>query len=74
MFGCLGNLKSEGNGVRDYNLEALPVDVIEDGDFEEDLCESLDLGDQDDESVDQRAERFIARFYQEMRMQRMEYL
>lgn len=54
--------------------EALPVPAIEDGVvvLAEDLFEPLDSGEEDDESVDQRAERFIERFYQEMKMQRQE--
>ena len=56
-----------------HQLEALPVPATEDATniIAEDLFEAFDCGDEY-ESVDQRAEKFIERFYQQMRMQRQE--
>ena len=62
---CLGSLRAE-KGDADYRLESLPAIA---GQF----LEPFDSGDEED-SVDQRAERFIRRFYEEMRMQRQESL
>ncbi|KAF5751913.1 hypothetical protein HS088_TW02G00932 [Tripterygium wilfordii] len=62
---CLGGLKDEGEAV-DWrlSLEALPAAIA-------DICsETLDLWEEDQDSVDRRAERFIERFYQDMRLQR----
>ncbi|XP_042507929.1 uncharacterized protein LOC122084013 [Macadamia integrifolia] len=58
----------EGDGENDFALEAPPI--ISDGTAEE-LPEPLDW-DGEDDSVDQRAEMFIQRFYEEMRMQMQE--
>ncbi|XP_028777287.1 uncharacterized protein LOC114733978 [Neltuma alba] len=71
---CLGDFGAEvkgfNGGFAENQLEeALSVPAITDG--EEDLREPLDSEDAD-ESVDLRAERFIERFYQEMKMQRQE--
>ncbi|KAF5179696.1 hypothetical protein FRX31_030722 [Thalictrum thalictroides] len=74
---CWGSLKVEGGEFEDeeegvhYALEALPS--IEDGDvtvkaLSPELCDSSN----EDYSVDQRAEMFIQRFYEEMRIQRQE--
>ena len=76
---CLGNFRADGGDRGDYplQLEALPIvdeDVKVKGGA---LLEPLDWGndeeeeeDDDDDSIDLRAERFIERFYEEMRMQR----
>ncbi|KAI9077396.1 hypothetical protein K1719_040599 [Acacia pycnantha] len=74
LFRCLGDFRAEVKGfnggfVENQLEEALSVPAI--GVGEEDLCEPLDSEDED-ESVDQRAERFIERFYQEMMMQSQE--
>ncbi|KAJ9708212.1 hypothetical protein PVL29_000328 [Vitis rotundifolia] len=64
---CLGSFRADpGDG--DYALEALPA--VEDAN-EGESWGPLDWGDEED-SVDQRAERFIERFYEEMRMQRQD--
>ncbi|PNY17351.1 cysteinyl-tRNA synthetase-like protein, partial [Trifolium pratense] len=57
-----GLTEKEGgdSGVGEWQLEALPVAVIED----EDVIEN-----EEGESVDEKAEKFIQKFYQEMRMQ-----
>ncbi|XP_059434819.1 uncharacterized protein LOC132167807 [Corylus avellana] len=65
---CLGSLGAE-KGNADYRLESLPALPAIAGQF----LEPFDSGDEED-SVDQRAERFIRRFYEEMRMQRQESL
>ncbi|XP_057424969.1 uncharacterized protein LOC130718404 [Lotus japonicus] len=76
LYCCLGSLKTEergSSGCGECKLEALPPPAteIEDANEAEDL---FDSGDDADEygSVDEKAERFIERFYQEMRMQRQE--
>ena len=73
---CLGCFRAEVGGFNggfggNQLEEALQVPAIGDGEEEEDVFEPLDLWDED-ESVDQRAERFIERFYQQMKMQRQE--
>ncbi|GAU14807.1 hypothetical protein TSUD_50190 [Trifolium subterraneum] len=73
LYWCLGDLKVEGDdsgGIREWQLEALPMAVIENEDaiVTEDLFDSGVEG----ESVDEKAEKFIQKFYQEMRMQRQE--
>ncbi|GFZ00296.1 hypothetical protein Acr_13g0016950 [Actinidia rufa] len=71
MCKCLGRLRDERGGYGDYPiLEALPV--IEDDVVARDLSEISDSGFEDD-SVDERAERFIERFYEEMRIQRQSH-
>ncbi|OIW12925.1 hypothetical protein TanjilG_15845 [Lupinus angustifolius] len=63
LYWCLGNLNAE----EEYSTrEAITVAPVEDG-----LLESWDEAS---ESVDERAEKFIERFYMEMRMQRRESL
>ncbi|KAK7343412.1 hypothetical protein VNO77_12129 [Canavalia gladiata] len=64
LYWCLGNLKVQGSEA----LPALAIE-IEDGVVADDLFGS---GDDESESIDEKAERFIQRFYQEMRMQRQE--
>ncbi|KAF9587064.1 hypothetical protein IFM89_039750 [Coptis chinensis] len=59
----------EGESEVHYALEALPN--VEDGGEKELSSESFDRRDEDF-SVDQRAEKFIQRFYEEMRIQRQE--
>lgn len=64
---CLGSFRADpGDG--DYALEVLPA--VEDANAGESWG-PLDWGDEED-TVDQRAERFIERFYEEMRMQRQD--
>lgn len=69
---CLGHLKLEGAGTGsdtwECQVEAQPMRPIEieDATVAEDL---FDSGDELGESVDEKAERFINRFYHEMRMQ-----
>ena len=65
---CLGSFRTDHRGDGTYALEALPA-VGDAGAVES--WEPLDWGDEED-SVDQRAERFIERFYEEMRMQRQD--
>lgn len=68
---CLGGLKADQGGEGRYRLSmdsTLPVATISTGDF----LEPLDYLVDEEDSVDQRAERFIERFYQDMRMQRQE--
>jgi thioredoxin-like negative regulator of GroEL len=57
-------------GDADYRLQSLPA--IEDA-IAGQFLEPFDSGHEED-SVDQRAERFIRRFYEEMRMERQESL
>ncbi|KAK9277512.1 hypothetical protein L1049_007056 [Liquidambar formosana] len=66
---CLGSLRGDG-GDGDYPLEALQP-ATEDAVVGE-LLELSDSGVDGEDSVDQRAERFIERFYEEMKMQRQE--
>lgn len=65
---CLGSFRTDRREDAAYALDALPA--VEDGGAVE-PWEALDWDDEED-SVDQRAERFIERFYQEMRMQRQD--
>ncbi|KAF9677363.1 hypothetical protein SADUNF_Sadunf08G0099900 [Salix dunnii] len=67
---CLGGLKAGGGGILEYRLsmDTLPA-IIANGE----CLDPSDLVDEED-SVDQRAERFIERFYQEMRLQRQELI
>lgn len=65
---CLGSFRTDRREDVAYALDALPA--AEDGGAVE-SWEALDWDDEED-SVDQRAERFIERFYQEMRMQRQD--
>ncbi|KAB1205546.1 hypothetical protein CJ030_MR7G023686 [Morella rubra] len=58
---------SAGGGDSDYTLGALPAFPA----TAEQFMEPLGSGDEED-SVDQRAERFIQRFYEQMKMQRQE--
>jgi hypothetical protein len=67
---CLGSLSAEG-GDADCIVEALPALPAFENTIAGQFLEPLDPGDEED-SVDQRAERFIQRFYEEMRMQRQE--
>ncbi|XP_043703177.1 uncharacterized protein LOC122653269 [Telopea speciosissima] len=72
LCSCSGGLRVDGeyeeNGQKDFALESPPV--IADGTAKE-LPEPLD-SDEEDDSVDQKAELFIQRFYEEMRMQSQE--
>lgn len=69
---CSGNSSSEGDeeegGERDI-LEA-PVDFDEMG--KEPDSRGLSEEEEEADSVDRRAEKFIEKFYEEMRMQRQE--
>ncbi|KAJ9140759.1 hypothetical protein P3X46_031367 [Hevea brasiliensis] len=65
----LGGMKAEEGEVVDF---ALPLQTLPAATIPEEYLQPLDLGYDQEESVDQRAERFIERFYQEMRMQRQE--
>ncbi|KAI9169403.1 hypothetical protein LWI28_011882 [Acer negundo] len=73
---CFGGLKSgrRRGGKKEYSLamERYMHNGVAVG--EQGALEPLDLNqdDDDDDSVDQRAERFIEWFYQEMRLQRRE--
>jgi hypothetical protein len=69
LCSCLGSLRAE-KGDADYRLQSLPA--IEDA-IAGQFLEPFDSGHEED-SVDQRAERFIRRFYEEMRMERQESL
>ncbi|KAG5240412.1 cotton fiber protein [Salix suchowensis] len=65
-----GHEKPGGGGILEYRLsmDSLPATIANGG-----CSEPSDLTDEED-SVDQRAERFIERFYQEMRLQRQELI
>lgn len=64
---CLGRFRDA-----DCTLEALPASpAFEDTIAARQFFEPSDPVDEED-SVDQRAERFIQRFYEEIRMQRQE--
>ncbi|KAL9401814.1 hypothetical protein Peur_005663 [Populus x canadensis] len=67
---CLGSLKAGVGEVLEYRLsmDTLPATVANG-----ECLEPSDLVDEED-SVDQRAERFIERFYQEIRLQRQELI
>ncbi|KAL0446860.1 UNVERIFIED_CONTAM: hypothetical protein Slati_1813900 [Sesamum latifolium] len=68
---CLGG---EGKKKEVYCLEMgleESLDCVEPG-FSRELASYWNEDDDDDESVDERAERFIQRFYEEMRRQRLE--
>ncbi|XP_011022325.1 PREDICTED: uncharacterized protein LOC105124140 [Populus euphratica] len=66
---CLGGLKA-GVEVLEYRLSMdTPPATIANGE----CLEPSDFIDEED-SVDQRAERFIERFYQEIRLQRQELI
>lgn len=70
---CLGGLRAQEEDA-DCTLESLPAfPVIEDRGIAAGQLILEPLGSCDDEdTVDLRAERFIRRFYEEMRMQRQE--
>ncbi|KAJ4975001.1 hypothetical protein NE237_008175 [Protea cynaroides] len=72
LCSCSGGLRVdgeyEGDGKREFALKAPPI--IAYGTAKE-LPQPLDSDDEDD-SVDERAELFIQRFYEEMGMQREE--
>ncbi|KAJ6910656.1 hypothetical protein NC652_021344 [Populus alba x Populus x berolinensis] len=67
---CLGGLKAGVGEVLEYRLsmDTLPATVANG-----ECLEPSYLVDEED-SVDQRAERFIERFYQEIRLQRQELI
>lgn len=67
MFFLCRCLRSLRDGDGDYSLQALPA--MENDRKQGALLEPLDWEDEDD-SIDLKAERFIERFYEEMRMQR----
>ena len=66
LYWCLGNLKAE----REWQLALEPFEIGDETSLAQDLfeCGSGDEG----ESVDQKAEKFIQSFYQQMRLQRQE--
>ncbi|XP_014513148.1 uncharacterized protein LOC106771664 [Vigna radiata var. radiata] len=70
LYWCLGNFKVERNGECQLALE--PFEIGEETSLAQDLFE-YGSGDEG-ESVDQKAEKFIQSFYQQMRMQRQESL
>ncbi|KAJ4959975.1 hypothetical protein NE237_019885 [Protea cynaroides] len=74
LCSCSGGLRVEGeyegDGIREFASES-PPPIIANGTAKE-LPELLGSNEEDD-SVDQKAELFIQRFYEEMRMQRQEY-
>lgn len=73
---CLGGFKVQGAEAApvhhnyppySWALETLPPAIAGE------VCrEPLDLVEDEDDSVDQRAEKFIEWFYQEMRLQRQD--
>ncbi|XP_022735190.1 uncharacterized protein LOC111288531 [Durio zibethinus] len=63
---CFGCLKAQVRGEADCRL-ALEADLAEAS-----IGGELDLEEDQEDSVDKRAERFIERFYAEMRLQRQE--
>ncbi|XP_050374461.1 uncharacterized protein LOC126791993 [Argentina anserina] len=70
---CWGSLKVlEGEDYGDFTVEALPPKTDGTGDANTLVLleQSLDWGEE--ASIDLRAERFIERFYEDMRMQRQE--
>ncbi|KAK7280458.1 hypothetical protein RJT34_25522 [Clitoria ternatea] len=76
LYSCLGNFDVE-NSTAECHVEALPnvetqrrntmVVVAEDL-----FHECSGSGDHEDETVDEKAERFIQKFYHQMRMQTQE--
>ncbi|XP_020582811.1 uncharacterized protein LOC110026270 [Phalaenopsis equestris] len=56
---------------RRAHSEVLPIDASED-EFKVQGFDETELSDEDDESVDGRADRFIEKFHEEMRIQRQE--
>ncbi|XWS68846.1 hypothetical protein CRYUN_Cryun04dG0128000 [Craigia yunnanensis] len=62
---CFGCLKAQVRGEADYRL-ALEADLPAP------IEGQLDLEEDQEDSVDERAERFIERFYAEMKLQRQE--
>lgn len=75
MYTCLGRFEDDSrvdgmvNYSMNYHLEALPVKEVADSCSEEDEEEEEE---EEEDSVDERAERFIERFYEEIRMQKKE--
>nr|XP_027099292.1 uncharacterized protein LOC113718598 [Coffea arabica] len=70
---CLGMNKAEKE-YRGFPLESKVLPAIEDT-IAKDLSEQSELSGEDDErSIDERAEKFIERFYEKMRIQRQELL
>ncbi|KAL3510758.1 hypothetical protein ACH5RR_030159 [Cinchona calisaya] len=72
---CLGMIKAEKE-YRGYPAELKNLPSIENTFARELYHETSELsGEEDDEySIDERAEKFIERFYEEMRMQKQELL
>ncbi|KAK6252675.1 hypothetical protein QUC31_014395 [Theobroma cacao] len=66
---CFGWPKAQASGEADCRLvlEAVPAPIG--GEL---ISEALDIEDDQEDSVDKRAEKFIERFYAEMRLQRQE--
>ncbi|QCE08605.1 hypothetical protein DEO72_LG9g3634 [Vigna unguiculata] len=71
LFWCLGNFNVERSGERQLALE--PFEIGDETSLAQDLFE-CGSGDDEGESVDQKAEKFIQNFYHQMRMQRQESL
>ncbi|KAL8157486.1 uncharacterized protein LOC141692483 [Apium graveolens] len=69
MCNCLGRFEDDSgveglyNNSMDYQFKALP---------EKEVMECADSCDEEEESVDARAGRFIEKFYEEIRMQKKE--
>uniref|UniRef100_A0A5B7BHT9 Cotton fiber protein n=1 Tax=Davidia involucrata TaxID=16924 RepID=A0A5B7BHT9_DAVIN len=68
---CLGRLRSAEGGEGDYPLPLEGLPAIED-EVARELSELSGYSSHEEDSVDERADRFIERFYEEMRMQRQE--
>lgn len=72
---CLGSFRAEGGDHGDCSLQLEALPAVDEGVKVKGgaWLEPLDCGDEkeeEDDSIDLRAERFIERFYEEMRMQR----
>ncbi|GLT34431.1 hypothetical protein SLA2020_089440 [Shorea laevis] len=64
-FGGVKGWKEEADCALVFDWDALPPITRQ-------LPEPLDREEEEEDSVDQRAEKFIQRFYEEMRMQKQE--
>ena len=67
-------MNNEEKEYKGFPLESKVLSAMEDT-IAKDLSEQSELSGEDDErSIDERAEKFIERFYEKMRIQRQELL
>ncbi|GLT91831.1 hypothetical protein SLE2022_097020 [Rubroshorea leprosula] len=66
-FGGVKGWKEEADCALAFDWDALPP-------ITEQLPEPLDRNEEEEDSVDRRPEKFIQRFYEEMRMQKQEII